>query len=207
MKLNILVSMIAFLLLATTATALTLEGSCDIKFFGESTLHGFDGQAACQPFTLSSEEKTGASDGEGGASEAKTGQSGIIRQPVVKVLVGEMDTDNSSRDKKMYAMFEQDKYPEIQVLFADLDPDVILQQLQVSETVPGSLEFDLRIREISMPVQAVVRDLVVTPERFLFVMEFPLSLASFQLKAPSVLGFIRVDDQVRVEIDVLLRRH
>ena len=200
MKLNIFVSMTAFLLLATTATALTLEGSCDIKFFGESTLHGFDGQATCQPFTLSSEEKTGA-------SEAKTGQSGIIRQPVVKVLVGEMDTDNSSRDKKMYAMFEQDKYPEIQVLFADLDPDVILQQLQVSETVPGSLEFDLRIREISMPVQAVVRDLVVTPERFLFVMEFPLSLASFQLKAPSVLGFIRVDDQVRVEIDVLLRRH
>ncbi|NOR50639.1 MAG: hypothetical protein GQ530_06380 [Desulfuromonadales bacterium] len=192
MKLKTFASMTVFLLLAATTPALTLEGSCDIRFFGESTLHGFDGQAACQPFTLT--------------NEGESGKSGIIRQPVVKVLVGEMDTDNSSRDKKMYAMFEQDKYPEIQVLFADLDPDVILQQLQATETVPGSLEFDLRIREISMPVRAVVRDLVVTPERILFVMEFPLSLTSFQLKAPSVLGFIRVDDQVRVEINVFLRR-
>jgi hypothetical protein len=117
-----------------------------------------------------------------------------------------MDTDNSSRDKKMYAMFEQDKYPEIQVLFADLDPDVVLPQLQATGAVPGSLEFDLRIREISQSVRAEIRDLVVTPERILFVMEFPLSLDSFQLKAPSVLGFIRVDDQVRVEASVFLRR-
>jgi len=199
MKLKILAGMAVFLLLAATATALTLEGSCEIRYFGESTLHGFDGQAACQPFTLTNEGKSGANEGE-------SGKSGIIQQPVVKVLVGEMDTDNSSRDKKMSAMFEQDKYPEIQILFADLDPDVILKQLQTTETVPGSLEFDLQIREISQPVQAEIRDLVVTPERILFVMEFPLSLASFQLKAPSVLGFIRVDDQVRVEINVFLRR-
>jgi hypothetical protein len=62
------------------------------------------------------------------------------------------------------------------------------------------------IREISLPVQAEIHDLVVTPERILFAMEFPFSLASFQLEAPSVLGFIRVDDLVRVRIDVFLRR-
>ncbi len=206
MKLKILTGITAFLLLATTATALTLEGTCDIRFFGESTLHGFDGQAPCQPFTLTSDGESGANEEKAVASEGESGKSGIIRQPVVKVLVGEMDTDNSSRDKKMYAMFEQDKYPEIQGLFADLDPDVILPQLQATETVAGSLEFNLRIREISLPVQAEISDLVVTPERILFVMEFPLSLASFQLKAPSVLGFIRVDDQVRVEVNVFLRR-
>ncbi len=207
MKLNILASMIVFLLLASTATALTLEGSCDVRFFGESTLHGFDGQAKCQPFTLESGEKAGASDGDGGVNEDKAGKSSIIRPPVVKVLVGEMDTDNSRRDEKMYAMFEQDKYPEIHGLFADLDPDVILRQLQLTEAVPGSLDFDLRIREISLPVQAEIRDMVVTPEQIMFMMKFPISLASFNLEPPSVFGFIRVDDQVRVEISVLLRRH
>ncbi|MDH3453536.1 MAG: YceI family protein [Desulfuromonadales bacterium] len=192
MKRKILASMIVFLLLATTATALTLEGSCDIRFFGQSTLHGFDGKVACQPFTLS--------------SEGETEKTGIIRQPVVRVLVAEMDTDNSARDKKMHAMFEQQKYPQIQGLFADLDPGLILQQLQAVETAPGHLEFDLQIREISQRVQALTRDLEVTPEQISFAMEFTLSLASVGLQPPSVLGFIKVDDQVQVKARVLLRR-
>ncbi|MBW2688344.1 MAG: YceI family protein [Deltaproteobacteria bacterium] len=192
MKLKILISVTTFLLLATTATALNLEGRCAIKFFGESTLSDFDGQAICQPFTLKTEEAAG--------------KTGIIRQPVVNILVGKMDTDNSSRDKKMYAMFEQESYPEIQGLFADLDPDVILQQWQATETNPGSLGFNLRIREVSQRVEATISDLIVTPEQISFVMKFPLSLASFQLEPPSVFGMIRVDDKVRVEVRVFLRK-
>ena len=191
MKLKILISIITFLLLATTATALTLEGRCAIKFLGESTLSDFDGQAICQPFTLK--------------TEGETGKAGIIRQPVVKVLVGKMDTDNSGRDKKMYAMFEQEKYPEIHGLFADLNPDVILQQWRAS-SIPGRLKFDLMIREVSQSVEATISDLIVTLEQISFVMKFPLSLASFQLEPPSVFGVIRVDDKVRVEARVFLRK-
>ena len=193
MKHKILTSMTMFLLLATATPALTLDGNCDIRFFGQSTLHGFEGQIACQPFTLSNE----------GASE----KVGFIRQPVIIVLVGEMDTDNSGRDKKMHAMFEQDKYPQIQGLFADLDPEVILQQLRTEDETPGRLEFDLRIREINQRVQAATRDLVFAEEQISFTMEFTLSLTSFQLQAPSALGFIKVDDQVQVEARVFLRRH
>ena len=192
MRHKILTCVILFLLLATTAPAVTLEGSCDILFFGQSTLHGFDGQVACQPFTLSS----------GG----QTGKYGVMLQPVVKVLVEEMNTDNSGRDKKMHAMFEQDQYPQVQGLFADLDPEVILPQLHAVDETPGQLEFDLQIREISQRVQAATRDLVVTPEQVSFTMEFALSLASFHLKPPRVLGFIKVDDQVQVEASVFLRR-
>jgi len=193
MKYKILTSMTMFLLLATAASALTLDGSCDIQFFGQSTLHGFDGQVACQPFTLK--------------SEGETGGYGVIRQPVITVLVGEMDTDNSSRDKKMHAMFEQDKYPQIQGLFADLDPEAILQQLHAVDETQGQLGFDLRIREINQRVQSATRDLVVTAEQISFTMEFTLSLTSFQLQAPSVLGFIKVDDQVQVVARVFLQRH
>ena len=141
MKYKILTSMTMFLLLATAASALTLDGSCDIQFFGQSTLHSFDGQVACQPFTLNSEGET-----EG---------YGVIRQPVITVLVGEMDTDNSSRDKKMHAMFEQDKYPQIQGLFAELDPEAILQQLHAVDETQGQLEFDLRIREINQSASTI----------------------------------------------------
>jgi hypothetical protein len=192
MKRKILACMAILLLLATTATALTLEGSCDIRFSGQSTLHGFDGKVACQPFVLTSE------------NEAE--KNGIIRQPAVKVLVAEMDTGNSGRDKKMHAMFEQGIYPQIQGLFADLDPDRVLQQWQAVDAAPGHLEFNLRIREISQQVEAEVSNLLVTPEQISFAMKFPLSLASFKLQPPSVFGFIKVDDLVQVEISVVLRR-
>jgi hypothetical protein len=193
MKHKALASMVVLLLLATTASALTLEGSCDIRFFGRSTLHNFDGTAACQPFTL--------------ATSGEIGDSGIIPQTVVEVLVEEMDTGNSIRDKQMHAMFEQKSYPHIQGLFTDLDPDVVMQQLQAKIGASAHLEFDLRIRDISQRVKAVTRDLVVNPEQISFTMEFPVSLVSFQLHPPSVLGFIKVDDQIQAEVRVLLWRH
>ena len=53
----------------------------------------------------------------------------------------------------------------------------------------------------------MISDLVVTPGQISFTMELTLSLASFQLQAPSVLGFIKVDDQVQIETRVFLQRH
>ena len=82
---------------------------------------------------------------------------------------------------------------------------MILQQWQ-SDATSGRLEFDLRIRETSQKVQAAISALADTPEQISFVLKFSLSLASFQLEPPSVLGFIRVDDQVQVEARVFLRR-
>jgi hypothetical protein len=48
--------------------------------------------------------------------------------------------------------------------------------------------------------------LTITPEQIVFIMEFPLSLASFELKPPSVMGIIRVADEVRVEVQTTLHR-
>ncbi len=193
MRHKILASMAVFLLLATTASALTLEGSCDIRFFGRSTLHGFDGTAACQPFTLT--------------TPGEIRDSGMVRQTVVEALVEEMDTGNAIRDKQMHAMFEQKSYPKIQGLFTDLNPDVVIQKLQANNDASTRLEFDLRIRDISQRVQAVTRDLVVNPEQISFTIKFPISLASFRLQPPRVLGFIKVDDQIQVEVRVLMWRH
>jgi len=55
-------------------------------------------------------------------------------------------------------------------------------------------------------VQAVSHNLAITPEQIAFDLEFPLSLASYRLEPPSVLGLIKVADQVRVVVSVRLQR-
>ncbi|MDA3902125.1 MAG: YceI family protein [Desulfuromusa sp.] len=182
--------LITFLLMATTAGAMTIEGECKIRFSGDSTLHGFAGQSVCQPFSLQSE----------GADLGRT----IIRPTTVNVLVADMDTDNSKRDKKMNEMFDAEHFPVIKGLFGDFNPREIVQQLLPGNELPGLLGFDLTIRDVTQRVQANVRDLVETSEQISFVAEFPVSLTSFKLKAPGVLGIIKVGDQVQVEIDVVL---
>jgi hypothetical protein len=192
MIIRILTLSLLLLGLTTFASAATLHGTCTIHFLGKSTLHNFDGQVACQPFSLVVEEN------ESGAQ--------IIRQPLVEIPVREMDTDNDRRDEKMYAMFESRGYPLIRSRFADLDLTALLERLQAGGSDLARLDFTLQIRDRSLPVQAAIRNLKTAPEQITFDLEFPLSLASYRLEPPSVLGLIRVDDLVRVEASVQLRR-
>ena len=190
---RLLMAMVALLLLTANVDAMTLDGQCEFQFFSKSTLHKFDGKGACQPFTMSSEKTTQGEE--------------HVRNPEVDVLVKGMNSDNSSRDEKMYVMFESDHYPVIKSKFKDLDPEIILQQIDDKGDQPGHLDFNLQIRDVTKPVQATTRELLVTPEKVSFEMEFNISLADYGLKPPSILGLIRVDDQVRVNVMVSLTRH
>lgn len=187
-----IISIAAVLSLAVYAEAATLDGECTIHFFGKSTLHDFEGQVTCQPFVLQTEA-------------AESGRQ-VIRQQVVTVLVSEMGTDNDGRDKKMRAMFDSTNFPEIKGHFADLEPEVILEQLKATENGQGSLEFDLQIRKITQHIKAKTSLLTIGPEQIVFTMEFPLSLASFELKPPSVMGIIRVANDVQVVVQTTLHR-
>lgn len=191
MTLRILAILI-ILQIATSVSAAEMSGSCHIQFFGESTLHGFEGQVACQPFVLA--------DG----SQSMPGQENHAES--ISVRVAEMDTDNASRDKKLRTMFQSEAYPLIQGLFANIDADQVVSRLQAAGETSETLNFDLNIREITLPIQAAIRDLKVAAEKVSFSLQFPLSLASFQLEPPSVLGFIRVNDKVQVEVRVVLQR-
>jgi len=187
-----IISVAAVLLLAINAGAMTLDGDCSIRFFGQSTLHDFQGQVACQPFIMQTEERP-------------TGRQ-VVQPPVVTVRVSEMNTDNTSRDKKMWAMFDNERFPEIKGQFVGLDHELTLEQLTASDNGEGSLEFDLQIRDTTQHIKAKTSVLTITPEQIVFIMEFPLSLASFELKPPSVMGIIRVADEVRVEVQTTLHR-
>jgi len=186
-------SVAAVFFLAINAGAMTLDGECSIRFFAQSTLHDFDGQVACQPFIM----QTGGN---------PTGRQVVVPLPDVIVRVSEMNTGNSSRDKKMWAMFDSEHFPEIKGQFVNLDPETVLRQLESGEVADENLELDLQIRGITHRVKVKAREVKVSPEQIGLIVEFPLSLASFGLKPPSVLGLIRVADEVRVEVQTTLHR-
>ncbi len=178
------------LLPATLVSAATLSGTCAVKFFADSTLHKFAGQGACEPFTWTTQTTDGGRE--------------VIRAAVVRVPVTGLDTDNGSRNKNMYAMFDAQQYPQIEGRFGELDPAALLQQLGSGST-SEPVRFELTIRSITRPVQAVISSVKQTPDQVDLVAEFPLSLQDFELKPPSVLGLIRVADQLRVRVEVTLQ--
>ena len=186
---RLLIVVIVLLLNVGLVGAETYDGKCSIRFFGDSTLHGFEGKASCQSFVLTGENDTN-----------------IIRKPAITVLVADMDTDNSSRDKKMRTMFDSENYPAIIGLFDDLQPEQVLKQLAANGNQPGQLNFNLKIRDKVQPVKAEISELKVSPEGLVFKMKFSLSLKSFGLKAPGVFGLIRVADQIDLEVDATLQR-
>jgi hypothetical protein len=177
----------AFLLLAlvSSASGADLKGNCDIHVLGTSTLHDFSGTVRCQPFPVS---LVGSVDGRI-----------VIPGVEIAVLVEEMDTRNKNRDKQMREMFQSGKFPRIQAVLLNLDPDKIRREMGNGPSGKGSVELTLKIRDVERRIQAVISNLREIPGRVSFDAEFPLSLKEYDLKPPTVfLGAIRVGDKVTV---------
>ena len=168
-----------------TALATDYQGSCSVAFQGTSTLHNFEGTGSCQPFMVDE-------------------NAGVMTVPALSVAVSGMDTDNSKRDKKMRAMFDAETYP----LITGRTGTVVLGELRkaVAEGKGGSAGFDieLKIRNIEKPVTAVLQNIVETDSKLTADLVFSLSLADYQLEPPSVFGFIKVGDIVKVTTSFVL---
>ncbi len=181
-----------FCLLATSAWGSDLKGSCQIEFFGTSTLHDFSGQASCQPFVFAVSE------------DAQVGLR--FKGQEISVAVFGMDTDNKKRDKKMREMFEVEKFPLIQGSLGLITPQMIREFAAGRTDKKGQLPFDLKIRDINNPQTARVSNLQEDDKQLSFDLGLDLSLKTYQIKPPSVLGLIRVGDQVGLKIHVLLNK-
>lgn len=155
------------------------QGKCDIVFLGSSTLHDFHGKTRCQPFTISVID-------------------GVIEISTLSVAIADMDTDNSKRDRNMREMFEERKHP----LITGSAGPVSLKDIRASQRSGSNsaykITFKLKIRDIVKPVTATIKNFSETDSRITSDVAFTLSLSEFQLKPPSVLGMIKVDDTVSV---------
>jgi polyisoprenoid-binding protein YceI len=118
---------------------------------------------------------------------------------VVEVPVAEMKTGNDDRDVKMREMFQSDRHPRIRAAARDIDTDRVREGIRNNVGGKAPLEISLAIRGVERKVQATASNLKEDGPRVSFDLEFPLSLKEFDLKPPSVLGFIRVADRVLVK--------
>lgn len=177
-------------LLFTPAMAMELQGECKVRFTGSSTLHDFEGTGSCEPFVLRTVETAGA--------------EAIVPETILTVTVAGMQTGNSSRDQKMREMFGADRYPLIAGVLGGSPVAELRQQLHDAARGTRSFPLRLRIRDVEAPTVGRVTQLVDNAQGLNFDLEFPVSLAAYRLEPPSVLGLIRVADEVRVKVSLHL---
>jgi hypothetical protein len=166
-------------LLPWASRALEVTGQCSVKFFASSTLHDFEGSAPCSLLEIGSPDTSGA------------------YRARAEVTVQELDTGISARDEKMRAMFDAERHPRITATFAGIDPGALRARRA------DALPFRISIRGFEREVRPAISGWTEQRDgRARFRADFDLSLAEFGLEAPVAMGFMRVDDRVRVVVDV-----
>jgi hypothetical protein len=165
----------------SAASALEVAGTCMVRFYGTSSLHDFEGTAPCALLAIAAPDASGR---YGARAE---------------VAIAQMDTGISARDKKMRAMFEAKKFPRIVATFAALDPAALRTQSA------SALPFRLALHGVERTLTPAISKFAEVPGKSArFTASFELSLGDFGLEAPVAMGFIRVDEKVRVVVDVEL---
>ncbi len=170
---------------ADAPASATIGGACDVAFVVTSTLHDVSGSGRCLPF-------------EAILARDATGRTAI---PVVAVdvPVAGLDTRNKSRDEQMREMFGSDRFPRIHAAAQDVDVERLRKEMGKGREGKAPLDLLLRIGEVERKIRATAGNLMESGDRVTFDLEFPVSLREFGLKAPSVLGIIRVGDKVSVK--------
>ena len=159
------------------AAGMDIPAEARIRFSGTSTLHDFEGTVDARPFVVRLEEEAGAR----------------RVSALVRVAVAGMDTQNAKRDTKMKNMLKHRDFSFIQGR---------VEQAPVPENGSGDVDLYLSICGNERLVPATVSDWLLEDGKLAFNLAFRVSLESFQLKPPSVLGLIRVGDAVRIECTV-----
>lgn len=173
------------LLTAITLKAEDLTAKLDITFDGTSTLHDFSGHVQSEaPATWAAEKQ---------AEE----QAATLSIPEVMIKVSTLSTDHKKRDKNMQKMFEPETFPDISGKISDW-------KLSATEASEQTLTLMIHGQTLDVPVK--VGPFTQTETGILLPCTFTLSLKASDLKRPSVLGMIRVGDEVQLKVDLLLVR-
>jgi polyisoprenoid-binding protein YceI len=164
------------------------HGSCEIEFFATSTKRDFSGSADARSFILTRHADASGEPGWWSAS--------------VEVSVTDLVTGWDERDLDMHWMFDANHFPSIFAVFPHIENEAYESE-RLDDAPP--LEFRLTIRDVTRPMSAKVSHWVRSGDRASFDAEFDVSTSSFELKVPTLLGFLRVGDvvTVRAHIEIL----
>lgn len=177
---------------AFTQDAEQWSGTCDIVFSGKSTLHNFAGSVKAEPFTA-----TISNPGD----PSKAGISGRVT-----VKAAKMDTDNKKRDVKMHEAMEVSTYPDIVAEVTDWALAEAGPAEDGAPPHPAAIPFTLTIKGKKHKLRGTVTDWSSTGNTITCAISFPVSLKASGIVAPSVLGLIKVDDQIQVKAKLILKK-
>jgi len=164
------------ILLLASAQAEEVEAMATIAFHGTSTLHGFEGTVDTAPFTATFRK------------DDETGQLYVSATATVSVL--DMTTHHKKRDKNMFKMLNPQDFSLI---------TGVLANAPLPEEGSSEVILHLKIHDVEQEVPATLSDWKREGDLGSCRMVFSVSLKAFGLKAPSVMGLIRVGDIVNVE--------
>jgi polyisoprenoid-binding protein YceI len=155
------------------------EGSSSINFEVRSTLHPVHGQAGHLKGKLDLDDQARKASGE------------------VLVLANDLDTHNVKRDKKMKHMLHVEMFPQIICRLDELQMEPVVQ----GKRVKGHIKGELFIGGKSNPIDTDI-DVIGIQGGIQLQGNLNLSLAAYDLHPPSVMGLIKVADQVKIDFNV-----
>jgi polyisoprenoid-binding protein YceI len=159
--------------LARGAEARQLPAQADIRFQCTSTLHDFEGAVPAQPFVLSLS-----------SSNTWSAQAAVV--------VWQMNTASEGRDRNMWKMFGTNNHPLIR---GEVKPSV-------APPAGTNVTLTLTIRDQKRDLSVQIIGWTEDAEAVRFHAAWDVSLKQYGLKPPTVMGIIRVGDNVHVEADV-----
>jgi hypothetical protein len=148
-----------------------------IGFQATSTLHDFEGTVMSQPFVLVLSSKSWSAE--------------------ATVLGSEMTTAHEKRDVNMRKMLESNQHPRLYG---------VVSNAVIPTAAATNASLTLRIRDRSIDLPVTISGWSETPEEVRFQATWKLSLKQYKLKPPSVLGVVRVGDEVRLVAQVTARK-
>jgi polyisoprenoid-binding protein YceI len=168
----------ALALLSISASARdTLYGSVTSEFKVKATVDSFTGKTASEPFVVQPTDEKVA----------------------VTFEIAKMETGKKKRDTEMMHMFHADEFPVITGTASAAD---VLSLASASE--PIDLPIEVVMHGVTKQVVAKATKVNQADGGIAFDMEFPLILSDYDLKAPSIMMMIKVNNEVLVSSHVTL---
>ena len=169
------------------------SGSCTVSFTGESTLHDFAGTVSAKPFSVS---VSGIDD----PAKAKISVTVVVNAAA-------MNTDNKKRDVEMHKCMDVATYPEIVVELKDLPVSSTDPVMEGAMPKPTVIPFKMSLKGKTHELTAKVSDWSFQGDGVDCTVTFPVSLKASAIKPPSVLGVVKVKDEIQVVAKIHLTRN
>jgi polyisoprenoid-binding protein YceI len=161
--------------------AIDPEGS-RISFKGESTLHPIKGEV--RRFKGNFIFDTGPT------------ASGEVVVEVESLL-----TENKGLDRNMHRMFRSREHPEA---FCRIE-SLVIEKEESDGVMLGRLKAVLKIRDVEKPFESEVK-VAIAGDKVVLKGQTVVSLKAFDLRPPTILGLIKMQDDIVVDFDVILNR-